>query len=280
MNDSMTFFKHNAIKLYYEIDQNESLPTLLCIHGWGTSRNIWEKASNYLQTYYRLLKVDLPGMGFSPYKHPLGEKDYLRKSAEAIQSLIQHLKIKKFSLLGHSFGGLVACIVSELLTPNALVLDSTPLMGEAGLPTKVKLYGMPKILRKPLYYATLGSNIITYKMIQNTFKEVKVIPKSKIDSMVKDFQNTDHLAFYHCLKSAYFHPVVEKLKTYQYPILYIIGKDNITLNKDMMITNLKNNSSLTNVVEVPNAGHYPQIEQPQIYYNQIRSFLKKAGNDK
>lgn len=87
-------------------------PTLLCLHGWGGSKESFGKLREGLQgSNLRILTPDLPGFGAQPdppnpwtvddYAHWV--KDYIRKETKHGEPLL---------LLGHSHGGRIALVIA------------------------------------------------------------------------------------------------------------------------------------------------------------------------
>jgi pimeloyl-ACP methyl ester carboxylesterase len=81
------------------------LPVLF-IHGNGADSTQWEKQLEHLRKTRRAVAVDLPGMGNSS---PAANGDYSPKAnAAAIDAAVSSLGLKRFVLVGHSYGGAVA----------------------------------------------------------------------------------------------------------------------------------------------------------------------------
>lgn len=79
---------------------------LLVLHGWGSKAERWQKTAEILsQKGFKVIIPDLPGFGGSQVPHYIwGLGEY----CSFINDLTQHLKLDKFCLLGHSFGGALA----------------------------------------------------------------------------------------------------------------------------------------------------------------------------
>lgn len=86
--------------LRYQAEGNG--PPLLLIHGWGVSYPIWQDLAPLLRPYFRLIMIELPGIGGSPTVDP--KQPYYRICAEAIEEVRIELKIERWSLLAYSSG--------------------------------------------------------------------------------------------------------------------------------------------------------------------------------
>ncbi len=98
----------NGVLTNYQITGNGK-KTLVILHGWQRSLNEWlPLARRYGETYTSVL-VDLPGFGGTALPHSAYSiYDY----AAFVQSLLDKLEIKHYSLLGHSFGGRIGIVMA------------------------------------------------------------------------------------------------------------------------------------------------------------------------
>src|SRR5918995_1016736 len=89
------------IRLYYE-DHGSGSPVIL-IHGYPLSGASWEKqVPALLAAGYRVITYDRRGFGKS--SQPFAGYNY-DTFAEDLRTLITHLKLQQFSLVGFSMGG-------------------------------------------------------------------------------------------------------------------------------------------------------------------------------
>jgi 3-oxoadipate enol-lactonase len=126
----LPFYEHSGLKLHYiDVDRREDpargLPLLL-VHGAGSSHLTWALTIQEMSTTNRVLAVDLSGHGRSdPNSAPASISDMY---AEEVASLVVHLGLDDFVLVGHSLGGAVAmcyALKEDLPRPSGLVLADT-----------------------------------------------------------------------------------------------------------------------------------------------------------
>lgn len=91
-------------------------PPLLLIHGFGVSFTIWRSLAPLMRDHFRLVMIELPGIGRSP--QPV-EDSYIAASVAAIESVRQKLAIPKWSVLAYSIGTAVAAAYATA-HPNAV----------------------------------------------------------------------------------------------------------------------------------------------------------------
>lgn len=87
--------------LRYRLEGSGVIPLLL-IHGWGVTFSIWQNLAPFLTSHFRLIMIELPGIGSSPEADP--QKPYYESCAEAIDEVRCALGIEQWSLLAYSSG--------------------------------------------------------------------------------------------------------------------------------------------------------------------------------
>ena len=95
-------------------------PPVLLLHGWGASAATFTPLLQGLATGRRLLAPDLPGFGESP----LGRGGWTTTGyADLVQGWLESLGVRRYSLLGHSYGGALAIrLAAGSFPPDRLLL--------------------------------------------------------------------------------------------------------------------------------------------------------------
>jgi pimeloyl-ACP methyl ester carboxylesterase len=107
----------------------EGQPVVL-IHGFPLDHTIWEEVIGYLQSKCQLIVPDLRGFGLSSTPASSYSMDDM---ASDIAGLLDHLKLDKVTLIGHSMGGYIGLAFARLY-PNrvaGLVLVSSQAQGDS-----------------------------------------------------------------------------------------------------------------------------------------------------
>lgn len=110
-------------------EELEAYP-IVVLHGWGLNSTRYTKLKNHLNKLYpRVLIPDLPGFAD---KKKLNKPLYLRDYVDYVHKLLSKNKIKKITLVGHSFGGRVALKYAEKYPQSLkkLVLAGVPIYKE------------------------------------------------------------------------------------------------------------------------------------------------------
>lgn len=84
--------------------------TIVLIHGYGGSNNIYFKMVSYLADHFHIIAVDLPGMGLSyrPSSPFNNSETCLEYFMDRLWRFFNAINLDKFFLLGHSLGAFIA----------------------------------------------------------------------------------------------------------------------------------------------------------------------------
>jgi pimeloyl-ACP methyl ester carboxylesterase len=95
---------------------DNKLQPILLVHGWNENSTAWYyQKKKFSQNNYVIL-IDLPGLGKS--KRPDNKDFSLQKMAADLEAVIEHLKLSKAVLWGHSIGGMIILTYCTQLSKN------------------------------------------------------------------------------------------------------------------------------------------------------------------
>ncbi|MGL1888328.1 MAG: alpha/beta hydrolase [Reichenbachiella sp.] len=86
-------------------------PSIVFIHGFCESLNIWKAFEQLLSKQFQIVLIDLPGHGKSPLKHPDFSIDDI---ADQVHDELMIRGIDQYFLIGHSLGGYVSLALADL----------------------------------------------------------------------------------------------------------------------------------------------------------------------
>jgi pimeloyl-ACP methyl ester carboxylesterase len=121
-------------QLHYAKTGNDSLPTLVFVHG---SPGSWEAFARYMQDSdllkkFRMISIDRPGFGYSDFRHP----EHLEEQSRLISPLFNRWKNgKPVFLAGHSLGG---PMIIQLNADNPGLVSGLVLLAASVDPTEEK----------------------------------------------------------------------------------------------------------------------------------------------
>uniref|UniRef100_A0A9L0RQM2 Serine hydrolase like 2 n=1 Tax=Equus caballus TaxID=9796 RepID=A0A9L0RQM2_HORSE len=103
-------------------------PPVLCLHGWLDNANSFDRLIPLLPKDFHYVAVDFGGHGLSSHYGP-GLPYYQQNFVSEVRRVAAALKWDRFSLMGHSFGGLVggmfSCVFPEMVD-KLILLEAAP----------------------------------------------------------------------------------------------------------------------------------------------------------
>jgi len=88
-------------------------PVLLCLHGYQDNAGTWDTLVPLLPPDISLLAVDFPGHGLSSHI-PAGNVYHALDFVLTVQRIVEHFGWTRVSLMGHSFGSIIAFLYSAI----------------------------------------------------------------------------------------------------------------------------------------------------------------------
>lgn len=268
------------IRLAYA-DIGQGVPVFF-IHGLGSYMRAWEKNVGTLSQSMRCLPVDLPGYGKSSKgRYPFSLEFY----ADVITELADSLGLKEFAIAGHSMGGQIA-MVAALKYPHRI--------------TKL-------ILASPAGFEPFTAGERQWFRDVATIDLTKLTPTHQIRANVAanfynmpddaEFMVTDRIALRNAaefegycfavaqsIKAMVNRPVIDMLDKIQPPTLIMFGEnDNLIPNAYLTggrtadiaaigASRIPNNK----LVMIPECGHFLQFEKPEVFNQEVVSFIEKG----
>lgn len=238
-----------------------------------------EKLANNNQT----ILYDQRGTGKSVVKELNFKTITMKLMADDIETLRKHLKIKKWVVFGHSFGGMLASFYATNY-PNAI--SKIIFSASGGLDLGLRKYvankihlNLSKIEQDSLaYYNAKIDKGDTTKLTRlgrgRALAPAYLFDKKNIPILAERLTqgNTviNQLVWEDLEKISF--DCKEKLQKFSSPVLIIQGKQDI-INKETAETahqTLKNSK----IVLLDNCGHYGWLDTKESYFKAIQDFLK------
>lgn len=242
-------------------------PPVVILHGWGSSASVMKSMADDLASDYRVWNVDLPGHGFSPPPPiPLGVPEH----AQLVGSMIAAECGEPVTLIGHSNGGRISMYMASddqlrrhvrrmvLISPSGIPRRRTPrfyIRKYAAqalkapfeiLPGRLREFGLDW-LRHSLVWRLLGSS--DYRALEGVMR----------DTFVKTVN------FY----------IEDRIHLIDVPVLLFHGVNDEAISREQMKI-LEDGIPNAGLVELPGAGHYGFLDEPDIVLAAIRHFLSHA----
>ncbi|MFP4567345.1 MAG: alpha/beta fold hydrolase [Candidatus Woesearchaeota archaeon] len=260
-------------RIWYDFSRQKK-PVLIFIHGWVNNWTTWKKEIIFFQKKgYSILKLDLRGHGKSdkPEEH---EKYGLEYFAKDIHEIIKKENIKKFILIGHSMGGMIALKYYELYKKEkkikSLILCDTT---------------YHKVIKNELMNSPFTQRIIEFMSSKKEWTKLRN-PNGKIMDLSKFNKSADYFIFYEGLHntsmSCVFSCLAEMMKfnlkkvlnTITEPTLILHGeRDKLILKENSfeLFQNIKN----SHIEIIPEGTHFINVQNSELVDDLIFNFLNK-----
>lgn len=235
-------YKFKNEEIYYKFFDRKSDVTNVFLHGWGCDSKSLLFCNKY--AHANNLFLDFPPFGES-------SKDIsgwtIFTYANMVISLCEHLGLKKINVIGHSFGGRVAIIMSVLCKE---MVQKIVLIDSAGLKPKRSLSYYLKVLTYKIR-KRLGLDVSKY----GSCDYLALSPQMrKIFSSVVSTHLDDFLPFIKC------------------ETLIMFGKDD-KVTPVYMAKKLKKKIKKSRLVLFEDAGHFCFVDKKLEFVSEISQFL-------
>ncbi len=269
----------------FVIDEGDtSKPVLLLIHGFPTSSWDWHRLWPYLTEHFRLIAPDMLGFGFSA--KPRGHRYTIFEQADLIELVLEQIGVTQCHVLAHDYGDTVA---QELLARDngrdgtkrclSVALLNGGLFPEATRPRRIQ-----HLLAGPL-----GGLIVRFvnrgtleRNMRNIFGPDTPPSAQEIDIFWELIQRDGGRLVFHRLirymreRDVHRTRWLSALRDTRVPRLLINGLFD-PVSGARLVACYRELITNDNVVELPNIGHYPQMEAAgevaRHYLNFMKAFL-------
>lgn len=127
-----------GVKLHYDVSGPEDGAPVILMHGWGCTSATVKSIADAINHQMRVYNIDLPGHGASQEPPEVwGVDDFTRQ----IEEFIKALNIEQPVLIGHSFGGRIAILLSSRNeTGKVMLVDAAGIKPKRPLKYYLKVY--------------------------------------------------------------------------------------------------------------------------------------------
>lgn len=248
----------------------KTAPTLILLHGFGSSLQTWDGWTARLERSYRIVRLDLPGAGLSD-PDPTGDYTDARTHM-LIFNLMDKLGIQKAAFVGNSLGGRVVWTFAAthpervnklvLISPDGFASPGFAYGQKADVPALLLImsYVLPEALYRPNIEAAYGDPKRLTVAVFDRYYDLTLAPGRR-KALLARMQQTvlvDPL------------PI---LPTITQPVLLLWGKKDALIPAANAQDYLKAlpNATLTTF---DNLGHVPHEEDAEVSIVPLLAFLR------
>jgi pimeloyl-ACP methyl ester carboxylesterase len=260
-----------GIRLHVKDSGAKTEPTVIMLHGFGSSLQTWDAWAKALSPDFRVIRFDLPGAGLTG-PDPAGDYSDAR-SIQIMLALMNRLGVARASLIGNSIGGRIAWKFAALeparvdklvlISPDGFASPGFEYSKKPDVPAMVKLmrYVLPKPMLRMNLAPAYGNPAALSDATVTRYYDLMLAPGVR-GAMIARMEDT----------------VLENpepfLRRIQAPTLLLWGK------KDGMIpfansADYRKDIPNSVLVPLPDLGHVPQEEAPSVSLGPVRKFLAR-----
>ncbi|MFZ5858031.1 MAG: alpha/beta fold hydrolase [Chloroflexota bacterium] len=270
------FIEVNGLNVHYKMfGQGE--PVFILLHGFGASLFSWHEVTAPLAEYGTVIAYDRPAFGLT--ERPMeweGESPYSPQSqVELVIGLMDALGIEKAILVGNSAGGTIS-MQAALQYPDrvqALILVDPAVFAGGGAPAWTRpILNTPQMNRVgPLISRQLQAR--GPEFIELAWHDPSKITPEIMEGYQKPLQaeNWDKALWFLTVSSRE-SGLTERVGELTLPTLVITGDDDriVPTEQSLKLADELPNAQL---VVVPQCGHVPHEEHPELFMQAVTDFL-------
>lgn len=255
-----TLFK-NAKIAYTDTGKGTAL---VFLHGFLENAGMWDFYTAEFSKKYRVITIDLLGHGQS---ESIGYIHSMEDMADAVQTVLSELRIRKAVFIGHSMGGYVALAFAELYPDHVkgmVLLNST---SRADSDERKRNRDRAIVAVKQSYTNFIKMSIANLFSEDNRDRLADAIETAKTEALKTPLQGI--IAALEGMKTRNDREVI--LHFAPYPIVLILGKKDPVLNYQDNLEQIEN----TDVKLITfNDGHMSHLENRDELVSVLRDFFK------
>lgn len=251
----------DGMTVHYEVSGNENGAPVILMHGWGCNHTTVRSISAIFEPAMKVFNLDLPGHGASQEPPEVwGIEDFTK----LVEKFISKLNISNPILIGHSFGGRIAILLSSRNKVGKVVLVDT-----AGIKPKRSL----KYYWKVYSFKTMKKFLLLFFGKE---KGGEMIEKLRANKGSADYRNSSPM-----MRAVMSKCVNEDLKHVMPSIkssTLLVWGENDTATPLSDAKTMEKLIPDAGLVSFPECGHYSFLDNPFGFRAVIMEFFKTEFN--
>ena len=256
-----SYLDYKNIKIRYRSEGKGG--TVVLLHGFLENLTMWNPFITELATKNRIVTIDLLGHGQTGC---LGYVHTMEQQAAIVDAVLNHLRLRKFILVGHSMGGYVALKLAEM---NPERIKGLCLMNSTALADSVE---KKKNRDRAIKAVKHNKKTFIKVAIPNLFSEAnKSVYRKEISEIIEEALQMPTQGVIASLEGMKIRKGQTKvLKMNAFNKMLVIGRQDPALEYESLIKQVKNTN--VKVAEFPD-GHMSHIENKTELFHTIRNFI-------
>jgi 3-oxoadipate enol-lactonase len=261
----------NGINLYYAHSGKEGSPSVVFIHGFPFSSEMWKGQTQMLQSKenLRIITYDLRGQGQSD----VGDGQYsIELFVDDLIALLDHLKIARIALCGFSLGGYIALRAIERNPDrfSALVLCDTMSAADSN-EAKIRRANSVKLIKKE-GVGRFAEGFLKAVFVPQTFESHQDI----IDEVRRIVLSNSPVGICGALLAmAGRTDTTDALSKINVPTLIMAGEHD-AVTPPSVARNMHDKIPNSKLQIIDNASHMSNLENPKMFNEHLMRFLAEV----
>ena len=266
----------NDLKIHYLSYGKKIKGNILMLHGFGASAYTWRDIIKPIADEgFKVYAVDLKGAGYSD--KPLKADYSIYKQSEHILDFMKKLSIKETHLISNSLGGGIALRLSTTdgkRIKSLVLIDSVCYRQD--FPFYIKITQNEKLLK--ILFSVLSKSLLVKFVMKQVFYRSNPVSKTAIREYANQLKQKGSANALTLTANQIIPDNIEEfeknISDIRIPSTIIWGKEDRVIKPEMASRlggDLQNN---LNIIILPECGHAPQEEKPEILISHIKDFYK------
>jgi 3-oxoadipate enol-lactonase len=266
-------FLDNAVNTYYEDHGDAKSYPLILIHPIGGNILIWHhEIPLLLKSGFRVIAYEIRGH----YRTGMGKVGAyaMQDLVTDLEHLLEHLNIKKCTIIGHSIGGIIA---SMYAAEHSDTVDAIVMINSS--PKKFEEKDLEKHFKTRKIAITQGIEALAENKLRSFDESRDLFKDKKHSDFFRDvFTKTSVEGFVAATIALYTIPgnVVDKLQTSNCKVFAIVGSDDDVFMR--LLKETKEEMPRLKVRILEGSDHWVIIEKPDEMYDILIEFLSETRN--
>ncbi len=191
----------DGVRITYDV-RGAGENTLVFLHGWASERGAWREQANYFAAANQVVTIDLAAHGQST----AGRRKAwtLLSLADDVRAVVERLKLKRVTLIGHSMGGPVALLAAARLPVVKAVILVDSVHNADNKMTREQAEGFAGLFEKD-FRSTIAPMIRGMLPTGSPLADDVIAQAGKVNpailaALIRDYPNLDYAAMLRALK--------------------------------------------------------------------------------